>query len=271
MARSKNAQVAVDLYDHLLEEYKWDTNTAWRGIAILLLSCEVWDHGWQAFHNSIVYRERNDFQALKKGGLNIVLQRADKLSDFLANELGVPRTALCQTIAMYWHQPSIAVYQPHNLVGHAFRSLIVAILQRFGDPGISYSEEVNPYDEFPGFDFTTRSKKAKLDIVARRGTKTVALMSARWRIRHDRVDVVEEALAYAAPAHRHNPDCRLYAIVGEFAPDRLDKILANCPPLHPHAPLNATVHFEPRLITEGLGENGRLKFLRSLAWLIGET
>jgi hypothetical protein len=136
---------------------------------------------------------------------------------------------------------------------------------------VSYSEEVDPHEEFPGFEFRTRSKKPKLDIVAHKGAKTVALMSTRWRFRHDRVDVVEEALAYATPAHRHNPNCKLYAVTGEFAPNRLDKILTNCPPAHAHPALAAAIHFAPALIRDGLGENGRLQHLKGLDWLIGET
>jgi len=97
------------------------------------------------------------------------------------------------------------------------------------------------------------------------------LISSRWRFRHDRVDVVEEAMAYAPAARRHNPNCRLYASVGEFAPNRLDKILTNCPPLQPHGALAAGVHFAPQLITRGLGENGRMMHLKSLEWLIGES
>jgi hypothetical protein len=147
----------------------------------------------------------------------------------------------------------------------------VHILEQFGAPGITYAEEISPYDEFHGQHFTTRSRDPKLDIVARRGNVTVALISSRWRFRHDRVDVVEEAIAYATAARRHNPACRLYASVGEFAPNRLEKILSNCPPVQPHGALAAAVHFAPQLITAGLGENGRMANLKSLEWLIGET
>ena len=72
-------------------------------------------------------------------------------------------------------------------------------------------------------------------------------------------------------ARRHNPGCLFYASVSEFAPNRLDKVLSNCPPTQPHGALTAAVHFAPQLITVGLGENGRMAQLRSLDWLIGET
>ena len=232
--------------------------------------CNIWRHGWQPFHGVVVYRESNDF---KTGALgpNAVMRRAEALTSFLAIGLGVPRANLCNEIATYWRHLDIADLQPHNLAGHAFRSLTVHILETFGDPGITYAEEVSSYDEFPGQQFTTRSQEPRIDIVARRGDVTVALISSRWRYRHDRVDVVEEAMAYAPAARRHNPGCRLYASVGEFAPNRLDKVLSNCPPAQPHGALTAAVHFAPQLVTGGLGENGRMVQLQSLDWLIGET
>ena len=270
MPRSSNAQLAISMYEALRAEHGWDRETAWQGIARLLLSCETWQPGWHPFHGVVVYREASDF---KRGpsGPNAVMQRAESLTSVLANALNVPRSDLCSEISAYWKHPSISSLQPHNLAGHAFRSLTVHILETFGDPSIAYAEEVSPYDEFPGQQFTTRSQDAKIDIVARRGGVTVALISSRWRFRHDRVDVVEEAMAYVTAARRHNPACRLYASVGEFAPNRLEKILSNCPPAQPRGALTAAVHFAPDLITRGLGENGRVEHLQSLDWLIGET
>jgi hypothetical protein len=96
------------------------------------------------------------------------------------------------------------------------------------------------------------------------------VISVRWRFRHDRVDVVEEALAYGTAARRANPNCALYALVGEFAPNRLEKILSNCPP-RKNPPLDACIHFAPELLSEGLGENGRLHELKSLTWLADES
>ena len=144
-------------------------------------------------------------------------------------------------------------------------------LQQFGDCGVKYEEEVDPHSEFPGQIFTTRSKRAKIDIVARRENRTVALLTVRWRVRHDRLDVVDEALAYAPAVQRQNPNSKVYAILGEFDGGRLRKVLDNCPPMIPSAALSAAVHFAPQLIREGLQENGTLRHLHSLEWLIGET
>jgi hypothetical protein len=271
MVRSPNAQIAVDLYNQLLEKYEWKPETAWEGIARLLLGCELWERGWKPFRGVVVYRESNDFKEGLRGEPGAVLRRAEDLTMYLAKQLRIERDTICSEIGLYWRQPKISTFQPHNLVGHAFKSLIVNVLQKFGNPSIAYEEEVSPHEEFPGFQFMTRSKKPKIDIVARKGKLTVALISSRWRFRHDRVDVVEEALAYAPAARRLNPKCDLLAVVGEFAPNRLDKILSACPPVNPNPPLAATVHFAPKLITEGLHENGRLIHLKGLDWLIKRT
>lgn len=271
MARSANADKAIAMYDALQKQQGWTKSSAWKGIARLLLTCDVWqDTQWRTFHDFVVYREVSDFKP-KTGLPNIYWRRGESLSNFLATQLGVPRRDLCNVIGAYWKAPGIRELQPHNLLGDAFRSLTVHILETFGDPAICYAEEVNAYEEFPGYSFATRSRRPRIDIVARRGTKTVALISSRWRFRHDRVDVVEEALSYASAARRQNPSCRLYASIGELSPSRVEKILMNCPPAQPHGPLNAAVHFHPELITVGLGENGRMAHLASLEWLIDDT
>jgi hypothetical protein len=273
MPRSQNAQIAIDLYEELDRAHLWNAGNAWQGIARLLLTTRIWisGTGWRPFHDVIVYRESNDFNLGANGAPNAVLRRAESLTLYLAAQLGVSRSEISDHIGIYWNQPVIADLQPHNLVGHAFRSLVVTILGKYGDSAITYEEEADPRAEFPGYQFQTRSKDPKLDIVARREGRLVALLSTRWRYRHDRVDLVDEAIAYAPPARRQNRHCQLYAVIGEFAPNRLDKVLSNCPPASPNAALSAAVHFAPQLLWEGLGENGRTSCLQSLEWLVQQT
>jgi hypothetical protein len=263
--RHRNAQLAVDLYNRLHEKHNWSPPTAWHGIARLLLTCNVWGRGWEPFHDVVVYRERND---LVKG--QIVRDRTEALSLFLAQQLGVTRSNLCYELGTYWRQPTISELQPHNPVGIAYRSLIVNALELFGDRGVTYDEEADRHREFPRHSFPARSGKSKVHILARKRGRIVALLSTQWRSRHNRVRFINQSLAYAAAARRENPNCSLYAVVGEFTPSRLDKIL-NCQPAIPNAALYATVHFEPRLITEGLRENGRMTHLKSLEWLIEQS
>jgi hypothetical protein len=249
----------------------WDKGSAWKGIALLLLSCKIWARGWEDFHDVVVYRESNDFK-VGTSGPNATIRKAQVLTDFLANQLGVAKATVCESIGQYWENPLVADKQPHNLVGHAFRSIVTEVLKTYGSSKITFEEEVDPYQEFPGYQFSTRSKEPRIDIVARNDkNQTVALISTRWRFRHDRVDVIDEALAYVVPARRSFPGCRFYAMLGEFNPARLDKVLDHSPPKNPTGPISAAVHFLPSLITQGLGEDGRLHHLQSLAWLVDQT
>ena len=104
MPRSVNAQLAIDMYEALRAHHGWSAASAWQGIARLLLSCDIWRHGWQPFHDVAVYREANDFK-LGARGPNIVMRRADTLTGFLANELDAPRADLCNEVASYWGHP----------------------------------------------------------------------------------------------------------------------------------------------------------------------
>jgi len=265
MPRSEKAQLAVDLYKELHSRFHWTPETAWRGIALLLLSCEVYTNRWEAFHGVVTYVDSNRF---RDEGTKV---KAERLTAYLAQKLGVPREDLCQTIGAYWQRPEIRALQPHNLVGHAFRSLVTTTLQLFGDTEIQYDEEADPHAEFPGYTFQTRSRRARIDIIARRGKRPVALVSTRWRYRHDRLDLSDEALAYVPALRRQNPSGHFYAVVGEFDGGRLRKLLDSCPPKSPNAAISAAVHFAPELIRDGLGENGTLEFLRGLDWLIRQT
>lgn len=270
MPRSPKAQLAVDMYEQLRIQYGWSAETAWRGIALLLLSCEVYRTRWEPFHDVITYVDSNRFKSGERGP-HATLRKAEHLTRFLAEELGIQRQELCANVGLYWQHPSVRPLQPHNLVGHAFRSLIANSLKTFGDPGLQYEEEVDPHVEFPGHVFPTRSKNARIDIVAKRDKRIVALLTVRWRYRHDRLDVVDEALAYAPAAHRDNPNSKVFAVLGEFDGGRLRKLLNVCAPINPHPAISAAVHFAPELIREGLRENGTLSHLCSLSWLISQT
>ncbi len=67
MTRSPNAQAAVDLYNSLQARYHWNAETAWQGIALLLLSCEVYRMGWEPFHDVVTYVDSNRFKSGDKG------------------------------------------------------------------------------------------------------------------------------------------------------------------------------------------------------------
>lgn len=275
MGRGPNAQLAADMYNKLRLANNWGAAHAWKGFAELLLTCEVQRYSsWTAFHpkgateplDVVVFRETNDFK-FSRGKPNLTIQKAERLSQFLAAQLGVSRVLLCPTIAKYWRHPDVSQLQMHNLVGNAFRSMIVEALTVHGAPGITYEEEVDYKDAFPNWKFRSRSRLGKIDIYARKKNgQPVAMFSTRWRYRHDRVDFIHEAQSFGAAALEMYSGFPYYAVTGEFSGARLGKVLGNVP-----SPINAVVHFNPELVTAGLGENGRIAELRSLEWLIKQT
>ena len=276
MSRGKNAQLAVDLYHQLQAVHCWSAQDAWQGIALLLLTCDLYEGkrtGWQPFHGAVVYRESNDF-FVEHGNPSGVLKRAVRLTAYLESLLGLKAGTCCQSIGQYWRHVDISKSQPHNLVGHAFRSIVLEILQLHGSKGMRYEEEVNPKLLFPGVPLHLRSKAPKIDIVAFKNNRPVAMISTRWRFRHDRVDVDNESIAYKSAAmSTGHPDCKFYAMLGEFSPARLEKVLKNTVGVSTNPSIDGTVHFKPDLITneQALGENGRTAALKPLDWLIGET
>ena len=274
MPRGKNAQLAVDLFHDLRLRNNWSSADAWKGIAILLLSCKIYKSKWVPFHDVVVFRESNDFKILASGAPNETIVKAKRLTEFLESLLEIPPGSCCKHIGRYWANKDIAKLQPNNLVGHAFRSIVVEILRTYGDAGIRLEEEVDPTTLFPGVTFHQRSEGAKIDVVAFKNNVPVALISCRWRFRHDRVDVTNESVAYRAAAMQSGyPNCQFYAVIGEFAPSRLVKVLESTAGVAKNPSIAGTVHFKPELITDpkSLGENGRTTSLLGLDWLVQQT
>ncbi len=274
MARSDNAEIAVKMYQQMLTAAGWGVQDCWKAIAKILLTCEVYQGGaWSPFHGCVVYAERNVFSINKNGQQNAALRNAELLSDAIAYAIGVHRNSLCSTIAAYWRDNKVKNVQPHNLVGHAFRSIIVETLARFGDSSLTFEEEVAPHVEFPGYRFANRSRNARIDIIARRGSLPVAIISTRWRFRHDRVDVIDEAQTYLPAARKINPSCQFYAVVGEFMWSRLDKILAHVSAKVSNPSIAACVHMVPHLLplANPAAPLGDLKLIKGLDWFAQQT
>lgn len=272
MALNPNDRIAVEVFNDVVSRESLDKNTAWKAIAKLLLTCEIWEgkrSGWSplVYERCIVFEEANTFGVTKSGEENHKVQLGKKLGAYLAAQFGVPGERICDEIGVYWRLREIRNMQPNNLLGNSFRSLCVAYLERFGNPKISYEEELSPHAEFVGHQLQGASPRAKIDIVARRGKLPVALMSCKWRYRHDRVEFIEEFMRYLTPARRLNSNMEFYAITGEFSPARLHKALEASQPASAHGPMSAVVHFAPQIVREALEINGRTAYLQGLPYL----
>jgi hypothetical protein len=257
-----NAEKAVQAFAARTAATSRDLRSAWLTIAELLMTCEVWDSEWKHFHGQPVLRERNDYKLNNNGEPTQALKEAILMGDYLAGKLGVERGNLCSHIGGFLKGLKI---QPNNPRGHAFRSLIANVLATFGDPALTVKEEVNPYPLFPGFTFHLRSANPRIDIVILRNNQIVALCSTRWSYRHDRVDILEEAHAYIAPARRVNPNCKFFGITAEVNPARLKKVVKASTPCQRNAAVERLVHLHCPLVTTVIGHNGELQHLMDLA------
>ena len=266
-----HAELAVDLYGELLAEHGWELDQAWLAIAVLLMTCEIWRDEWRAFHDAPVLQESNNYRLTKSGNPNKALSEALLVKEWIAAELDADPDSLCAVLGQFFRHPEIVDFQPHNLRGHAFRSLVAETLAKFGDPGLEVSEEVSPYRLFPGFDFPTRSPDARIDIVVQRGPRLVALISARWTYRHDRVEMIDEAMAYMPAAHGQNRDCRFFGVTAEFVTARLKKVIGETSPVMQRAAINRLVHLNRDLPGDLIGRNGDLGHMWSLAEMVRDS
>ncbi len=267
-----HAELAVALYQDLLTARGWHLDRSWLAITMLLVTCEIWRYGeWVPFHEAPVLRESNDYGLTKVGTPNKTLSEALQVKERIAEELEVDPDEVCSELGLFFRDHEIEGLQPNNPRGHAFRSLVAETLARFGDPDLEVAEEVSPRELFPGFDFGNRSKDARIDIVVRRGPRTVALITTRWTYRHDRVDIIDEARAYVPAARTLNRDCRFFGVTAEFGTARLKKVIGQTSPAMPNSAINRLVHLNPELPGELIGRNGDLREMWSLEQMVEDS
>ena len=267
-----HAELAVALYEDLLNARRWHLDKAWLGITMLLVTCDIWRYReWMPFHGAPVLRESNDYGLTKDGSPNKALAEAFEVRRRIAEELEVDPRRACSELGQFFRHPDIIRLQPNNPRGHAFRSLVAETLARFGDPQLDVAEEVSPRDLFPGFDFGNRSKDARIDIVVKRGPRPVALITTRWTYRHDRVDIIDEARAYVPAARELNGDCRFFGVTAEFGTARLKKVIAQTSPVVRNPAIDRLVHLNPELPGELISRNGDLREMWSLQQMVEDS
>jgi hypothetical protein len=121
--------------------------------------------------------------------------------------------------------------QRQNVLGTAFVGLINHVLEKFGSSKFTYSVEVEAKSVFPGISFPGRSITPRMDILINSTERPLAIISAKWSLRHDRLsDITNECPIYKAAFERVYRSARrdslmYYVITNEFDPARLSKVL----------------------------------------------
>lgn len=191
--------------------------------------------------------------------------RANAVNAYIAGVLRVSPGSAFQRMDHLMRLPAFAGKQRQNPLGEGFIGALIAVLSGLGAEAISFRPEVRSTDFFPGIRIPGRSSVPRLDIVALKDDELVAIISAKWSIRHDRLsDITNECPVYKEAAYRHWRTRPLYFFVtNEFSPSRLRRITGDdC--------LDGVVHVHSKLVTQVCGLAAQVVDLEDLIRLTHE-
>ena len=156
---------------------------------------------------------------------------ARSLGEYLAREFGVPPTTICSEIGLYWEltavsempaaRPPLAMRSVRSVL-HIWSGLAILSLRTKRKSTLDWNS--------PVFDFRVQANELRSTLYSRRGARTVALVSSKWRYRHDRVEFIEEFNRYLIAARLQMLVASSMRSAGEFSAARLSKALAASQP-----------------------------------------
>ena len=169
-------------------------------------------------------------------------KRARDVNDYIARSLGVRPSSVAGAVDKLMSLPAFAGKQRQNPLGEGFIGAILGVLSDAGAQGITYRAEAPSTDFFPGITIPGRSSIPKIDVVALKEDRLVAIISAKWSLRHDRLsDITNECPVYKEAAFRHwRVRPAYYVVTNEFMPARLQRLTSDAcvdGVVHVHAPL----------------------------------
>ncbi len=268
--RDQTIADAIRIFENAVFPSGLNPKTAWLGIYQTLLWYEpVHWLGYTALPHII------DADKLRPASLarkrkwtkpNAWQRRAQSVSKYLAQQLGCPVHDLPDRTDLLMKQPDYEGVQRQNSLGIAF-ILGKHILEKFGSDTISYGTEIEAVTVFPGITFPGRSGVPRIDLLVRHSNIPVAIISAKWSIRHDRLsDITNECPVYKAAYARiyrqeRHANLLYYALTNEYDPARLNKILDDpC--------VDSTVHVHKPAVVDICRLDNRLTRLMDLADLV---
>ena len=167
--------------------------------------------------------------------------------------------------------PNYLGMQRQNTLGIAFAGIVKHILEKFDSNVITYQAEVEAARIFPGISVPGRSTTPRIDVLAICDGIPRAIISAKWSVRHDRLnDITNECPVYKAAYERVYRQSRcgqallFYLLTNEFDPARLNKMLDD-------SCVDSVVHVHKAGVTDVCRLNGRLTKLHDMTDLIQET
>ncbi|MBI4734628.1 MAG: hypothetical protein HY766_00980 [candidate division NC10 bacterium] len=196
-------------------------------------------------------------------------RRAQALSLYLAAQLRCAAGSVPSKTDLLMKLPDYDGMQRQNTLGIAFPGLVKHILETFGSAAVSYETEVKADHIFPSITFPGRSSTPRIDVLGRRNDIPRLIISAKWSVRHDRLnDITNECPVYKAAYDRIYRQVRdrllYYVLTNEYDASRLNKMLAD-------SCVDGVVHVHKAAVVEVCGLDGRLARLMDLADFISAT
>ena len=274
-SRSQTVEDAVQLFENAIYPKGKATETAWLGIYQTLLWHE--QVNWAGFSSlpHIIDADKLRPSSASKRRATIKpsawQNRAQAVEKYLAQELAIPQSDVHGKLNQLMQLPDYQGLQRQNPLGTAFAGLVVHVLNTFGSQRLQYVTEKAPAEAFPGITFPGRSRASRSDILATVDSVPRAVVSAKWSIRHDRLnDITNECPVYKAAYNRiyrgqQSGEGLLYFVVtNEFDPARLTKALDD-------SCVDGVIHVHKAAVVEICELDGRLDRLMDLSDLVQMT
>ena len=226
----------------VLAPYLQDASIAWRGFYQLLL--------W--FERGVPHIIDGD--KLQKG---IWRARAEAVQLALAKEFHCAPNELPDKTDFLIKSPIFAQPpQRHNPLGIGFVTALFLALDQFSSDDYKFlSEKAIGAVVFHGIKEAPRSRP---DIVVTRDDAEIAVISAKWSLRHDRLKDVKDECNYFKTLMG---SLKFYVVTNEFDPARLSKLLEDYR-------IDAVFHVNRRMVVDVAKVDGRLEPLRDLSELL---
>lgn len=188
--------------------------------------------------------------------------RALKVEQYIARHLGCSPEDVKKNCDMLMHTPQYKGKQRQNPLGIAFVATIKHLFEMAvsGKEQYLFDDEVNPRNFWPGITIQGRSREPRIDVILLKKSKPVAVFSAKWSLRHDRLsDIINECPVYKQAAYTLNRiNLKYYVVTNEFDPARLSKVIEDpC--------VDGVIHVHKPLLVDVLDLDGRLDKLIDLS------
>lgn len=205
---AKTVEDAIKIFSRAIYPPGLMLPTAWLGIYQALLWYEPVNLGHYTSLPHIIDADklrpsqsrRVRSQSLKPSAWQ---RRAEAAEQYIAGQLGCAANQVQNKVDQLMRASAYRGLQRQNSLGIAFIGIVKHVLQTFGSRQLTYDLEVSAASAFPGITMPGRSTSPSIDILIQKGGFPRAIVSAKWSLRHDRInDITNECPIYKAASMR---------------------------------------------------------------------